>query len=299
MQLAMIGLGRMGGNMVRRLLQGGHEVVVFDRSADVVMEHVAIGATGARDPVDLCGQLRAPRVVWVMVPAGSAVESTIQELLPSLSKGDIIIDGGNSNYKDSKRRATRLREKGLEFIDAGTSGGIWGLTVGYCLMIGASPEAFRRCEPIFRTLAPPDGYAHVGAPGSGHYVKMIHNGIEYGMLQAYAEGYEILHASKDFELDLHQISAVWNRGSVVRSWLNELAERAFAKDTELAALKGYVEDSGEGRWTVQEAIDLDVPAPVITLSLLTRFRSRQSDSFGAKVIAALRNEFGGHAVKTT
>jgi 6-phosphogluconate dehydrogenase len=298
MQLAMIGLGRMGGNMVRRLLQGGHEVVVFDRSADVVTEHVAIGATGAKDLVDLCSQLDAPRVVWVMVPAGSAVESTIQELLPSLSKGDIIIDGGNSNYKDSKRRAARLREKGIEFIDAGTSGGIWGLTVGYCLMIGASPEGFRHCESIFRTLAPPDGYAHVGPPGSGHYVKMIHNGIEYGMLQAYAEGYEILHASKDFELDLRQIAAVWNRGSVVRSWLNELAERAFAKDTELAALKGYVEDSGEGRWTVQEAIDLDVPAPVITLSLLSRFRSRQSDSFGAKVIAALRNEFGGHAVKT-
>jgi 6-phosphogluconate dehydrogenase len=298
MQLAMIGLGRMGGNMVRRLLQGGHELVVFDRNADVVEEHVAIGATGAKDLVDLCSQLDAPRVVWVMVPAGAAVESTIQELLTGLSKGDIIIDGGNSNSKDSKRRAARLKEKGLEFIDAGTSGGIWGLAVGYCLMIGASPEAFRRCEPIFRTLAPPDGYAHVGAPGSGHYVKMIHNGIEYGMLQAYAEGYEILHASKDFELDLHQISAVWNRGSVVRSWLNELAERAFAKDTELAALKGYVEDSGEGRWTVQEAIELDVPAPFITLSLLTRFRSRQSDSFGAKVIAALRNEFGGHAVKT-
>ncbi len=297
MQLAMIGLGRMGGNMVQRLLRGGHELVVFDRSADVVQQHVAMGAKGAKDLADLCAQLRAPRVAWVMVPAGSAVESTIDQLLPGLSKGDIIIDGGNSNYKDSKRRASRLREKGLEFIDAGTSGGIWGLTVGYCLMIGASPEAFRQCEPIFRTLAPPDGYAHVGPPGSGHYVKMIHNGIEYGMLQAYAEGYEILHASKDFRLDLHQISAVWNRGSVVRSWLNELAERAFAKDTKLAALKGYVEDSGEGRWTVQEAIDLDVPAPVITLSLLTRFRSRQSDSFGAKVIAALRNEFGGHAVK--
>ncbi len=299
MQLAMIGLGRMGGNMVQRLLQGGHQLVVFDRSANAVKPHVAMGATGAKDLADLSGQLRAPRVVWVMVPAGSAVESTIEELLPGLSRGDIIIDGGNSNYQDSIRRAAWLKEKGLEFIDAGTSGGIWGLTVGYCLMIGASPEAFRQCEPIFRTLAPPDGYAHVGPPGSGHYVKMIHNGIEYGMLQAYAEGYEILHASKDFKLDLHQISAVWNRGSVVRSWLNELAERAFAKDTELAALKGYVEDSGEGRWTVQEAIDLDVPAPVITLSLLTRFRSRQSDSFGAKVIAALRNEFGGHAVKTT
>jgi 6-phosphogluconate dehydrogenase len=299
MQLAMIGLGRMGGNMVQRLLQGGHQVVVFDRSADAVKAHVAMGAKAAKDLADLIARLSPPRVVWVMVPAGAAVESTIEQLLPGLSQGDIVIDGGNSNYKDSVRRAAWLKGKGIGFIDAGTSGGIWGLTVGYCLMIGASPEAFRQCEPIFRTLAPPDGYAHVGPPGSGHYVKMIHNGIEYGMLQAYAEGYEILHASKDFDLDLHQISAVWNRGSVVRSWLNELAERAFAKDTELSALKGYVEDSGEGRWTVQEAIDLDVPAPVITLSLLTRFRSRQGDSFGAKVIAALRNEFGGHAVKTT
>jgi 6-phosphogluconate dehydrogenase len=299
MQLAMIGLGRMGGNMVQRLLQGGHQVVVFDRSADAVKAHIEKGAKGAKDLAGLSAQLSAPRVVWLMVPAGAAVESTIEQLLPGLSKGDIIIDGGNSNYKDSMRRAAWLKGKGIEFIDAGTSGGIWGLTIGYCLMIGASPEAFKQCEPIFKTLAPPDGYAHVGPAGSGHYVKMIHNGIEYGMLQAYAEGYEILHASKDFDLDLHQISAVWNRGSVVRSWLNELAERAFAKDTELAALKGYVEDSGEGRWTVQEAIDLDVPAPVITLSLLTRFRSRQSDSFSAKVIAALRNEFGGHAVKST
>jgi len=299
MQLAMIGLGRMGGNMVQRLLQGGQQVVVFDRSAAAMKPHVALGASGAKDLADVCRQLGAPRVVWIMVPAGAAVESTIDELLPNLSGGDIIIDGGNSNYKDSIHRAARLKEKGLEFIDAGTSGGIWGLKIGYCLMIGASAEAFKVCEPIFKTLAPADGYAHVGPPGAGHYVKMIHNGIEYGMLQAYAEGYEILHASKDFKLDLRQISAVWNRGSVVRSWLNELAERAFAKDTELAALKGYVEDSGEGRWTVQEAIDLDVPAPVITLSLLTRFRSRQSDSYGAKVIAALRNEFGGHAVKTT
>ena len=299
MQLAMIGLGRMGGNMVQRLLEGGHRVVVFDRSADAVKAHVGMGATGAKDLADLCRRLGAPRVVWIMVPAGGAVESTIDALIPALVPGDVIIDGGNSNYKDSIRRAARLKERGLEFIDAGTSGGIWGLTVGYCLMIGASREAFTRCEPIFRTLAPPDGYAHVGPPGAGHYVKMIHNGIEYGLLQAYAEGYEILHASKDFDLNLKQISAVWNRGSVVRSWLNELAERAFAKDAELAALKGWVEDSGEGRWTVQEAIDLDVPAPVITLSLLARFRSRQPDSFAAKVIAALRNEFGGHAVRTT
>ena len=299
MQLAMIGLGRMGGNMVQRLLQGGHQVVVFDRSADAVQANVTKGAGAAKNLTDLAAQLKPPRVVWVMVPAGAPVESTIDQLIPVLAKGDIIIDGGNSNFKDSMRRAAKVRERGLEFIDSGTSGGIWGLTVGYCLMIGASPEAFKRCEPIFKTLAPPDGYAHVGPPGAGHYVKMIHNGIEYGLLQAYAEGYEILHASKDFKLDLKQISAVWNRGSVVRSWLNELAERAFTKDADLTALKGFVEDSGEGRWTVQEAIDLDVPAPVITLSLLTRFRSRQADSFGAKVIAALRNEFGGHAVKSS
>jgi len=282
MQLAMIGLGRMGGNMVQRLLQGGHDVVVYDRSADAVKPHVAMGASAAKDLADLSARLEAPRVVWIMVPAGAPVESTIDQLLPALARGDIIIDGGNSNFRDSVRRAAKVKERGLEFIDAGTSGGIWGLTVGYCLMIGASPEAFRRCEPIFKTLAPPEGYAHVGPPGAGHYVKMIHNGIEYGLLQAYAEGYEILHASKDFKLDLRQISAVWNRGSVVRSWLNELAERAFAKDTDLTALKGYVEDSGEGRWTVQEAIDLDVPAPVITLSLLARFRSRQADSFGPR-----------------
>ena len=299
MQLAMIGLGRMGGNMVQRLLQGGHQVVVYDRSAAAAKPHVAMGATAARDLADLSAQLKAPRVVWIMVPSGAAVESTIDQLLPTLAKGDVIIDGGNSNFKDSIRRAAKVKEHGLEFIDSGTSGGIWGLKIGFCLMIGASPEAFGICEPIFKTLAPPDGYARVGPPGAGHYVKMIHNGIEYGLLQAYAEGYEILHASKDFKLDLKQISAVWNRGSVVRSWLNELAERAFAKDTDLTALKGYVEDSGEGRWTVQEAIDLDVPAPVITLSLLARFRSRQADSFGAKVIAALRNEFGGHAVRSS
>jgi 6-phosphogluconate dehydrogenase len=289
----------MGGNMVQRLLQGGHQVVVFDRSAEAVKTHVGFGASGAKNLADVVGRLSAPRVVWVMVPSGAPVESTIDTLIPVLSKGDVVIDGGNSNYKDSVRRAARLKEHGLEFIDSGTSGGIWGLTVGYCLMIGASPEAFKLCEPIFRTLAPPDGYAHVGPPGAGHYVKMIHNGIEYGMLQAYAEGYEILHAAKDYHFDLEQIAAVWNRGSVVRSWLNELAERAFAKDADLTALKGFVEDSGEGRWTVKEAIDLDVPAPVITLALQARFRSRQADSFGAKVIAALRNEFGGHAVKST
>lgn len=297
MRLAMIGLGRMGGNMSERLMKGGHEVVVYDRSAESVQRYVGLGATGANGPGDITSKLKGPRIAWIMVPAGKPVDDTIASLLPGLAKGDVIIDGGNSNFRDSMRRAAELKTKGIDFVDSGTSGGIWGLANGYCLMIGASPEAFKLCEPIFKTLAPKDGYAHMGPPGSGHYVKMIHNGIEYGMLQAYAEGYEILHASRDFKLDLHKIATVWNHGSVVRSWLNELAEDAFEKDKELSDLRGYVEDSGEGRWTVQEAIDLDVPAPVITLSLLTRLRSRQADSFSAKVIAALRNEFGGHAVK--
>jgi 6-phosphogluconate dehydrogenase len=297
MRLAMIGLGRMGGNMVQRLLQGGHQVVVYDRDAEAVRTHVQLGATGANDLADLCGKLKAPRVVWVMVPAGAPVEGTLDELLRHLQKGDVVIDGGNSNYHDSLRRAERLAAAGVAFVDAGTSGGIWGLEVGYCLMVGASPEAFRLCEPVFKTLAPEDGYAHVGPPGAGHFVKMVHNGIEYGLLQAYAEGYEVLQATPEFRLDLHQIAKVWNRGSVVRSWLNELAESAFAKDPALKALRGYIDDSGEGRWTVEEAIALGVPAPVMTLALQTRFRSRQEDSFGAKVVAALRNEFGGHAVK--
>ena len=297
MQLAMIGLGRMGGNMTERLMRDGHKVVVFDRSADVVQKYAKLGAIGAASPAEVVAKLAAPRVVWIMVPAGKPVDESIAALLPGLSAGDVIIDGGNSNFHDSMRRAADLAQKGIHFVDSGTSGGIWGLENGYCLMIGASPEAFTVCEPIFKSLAPPDGYGHMGPPGSGHYVKMIHNGIEYGALQAYAEGYEILHASKDFKLDLHRIAHVWNHGSVVRSWMNELAERAFERDANLDALKGYVEDSGEGRWTVQEAIDLDVPAPVITLSLLARLRSRQADSFSARFIAALRNEFGGHAVK--
>ena len=297
MRLAMIGLGRMGGNMTERLMRGGHEVVAFDRTPATVEKYEALGAKGAHTLEEVLANLKSPRIVWIMVPAGKPVDDTIAELLKGLSKGDVIIDGGNSNFHDTMRRAAELQQKGIHFIDSGTSGGIWGLANGYCLMIGASEESFKLCEPIFRTLAPQDGYARMGPPGSGHYVKMVHNGIEYGMLQAYAEGYEILHASKEFNLDLHEIAAVWNHGSVVRSWLNELAEAAFAKDIDLKDLRGYVEDSGEGRWTVQEAIDLDVPAPVITLSLLTRLRSRQADSFGAKVIAALRNEFGGHAVK--
>lgn len=297
MKLGMIGLGKMGGNMTERLMRDKHEVVVYDRSQESIDHYVSLGSTAAKDAADLVSKLTAPRVVWIMVPAGKPVDDTIAALLPGMSKGDVIIDGGNSNFHDTMRRGAELSAKGIEFVDSGTSGGIWGLKNGYCLMIGASEAAFKLCEPIFKTLAPPDGYARMGPTGSGHYVKMIHNGIEYGVLQAYAEGYEILHSSKDFKLDLHQIARVWNHGSVVRSWMNELAEQAFEKDSDLADLKGFVADSGEGRWTVQEAIDIDVPAPVITLALLMRLRSRQPDSFAGKVIAALRNEFGGHAVQ--
>jgi len=298
MQLAMIGLGRMGGNMVERLMRHGHKLVAFDFNPDAVAKYQKLGATPASDLAAVVKTLATPRVLWIMVPAGKPVDDTIATLRPMLSPGDIIIDGGNSNFHDTIRRGQELAAAKIELIDSGTSGGIWGLENGYCLMVGGSDAAVERCEPIFTALAPENGYAHVGPTGAGHYVKMVHNGIEYGLLQAYAEGYEILHASKQFpKLDLAQISEVWQHGSVVRSWLNELAASAFKKDAALAELKGWVADSGEGRWTVQEAIDLDVPAPVITLSLQARFRSRQSDSFGAKVIAALRNEFGGHAVK--
>jgi 6-phosphogluconate dehydrogenase len=298
MQLAMIGLGRMGGNMTERLMRDGHELVAFDRTATVVEKYQRLGASPATHLGDIAGQLASPRVIWIMVPAGKPVDETIDTLLPQLSKGDILIDGGNSMYKDTIARAGRLAERGIRFIDAGTSGGIWGLENGYCLMVGGERDAVTHCEPIFRSLAQPGGYAHVGPPGAGHYVKMVHNGIEYGMLQAFAEGYEILSASRSYpDLDLHAIAELWQHGSVVRSWLNELAVSAFAKDAKLSQLKGYVADSGEGRWTVAEAIEEDVPAPVITLSLLMRLRSRQEDSFGGKVIAALRNEFGGHAVK--
>jgi len=300
MQLGFVGLGRMGLNMVTRLARAGHAVVAYDRSPEAVTRAEAAGAQGAASLEALASTLAAPKAIWLMVPAGDATESTVNALAALLSAGDIVIDGGNSNFHDDVRRAQSLATKGIRYVDAGTSGGIWGLENGYCLMVGGSDAAVSHCEPIFRALAPDDGYAHVGPTGAGHYVKMVHNGIEYGMLQAYAEGYEILHASKTFpSLDLEQIANVWQHGSVVRSWLNELAAAAFARDASLSAIKGWVADSGEGRWTVQEAIDLDVPAPVITLSLQARFRSRQTDSFGAKVIAALRNEFGGHAVKTT
>ena len=299
MQLGMIGLGRMGANMVRRLAPAGHAVVAYDRDPGAAAALAKEGvATAAADLRDLCVKLTPPRVIWLMVPSGPPVDESLEQLSPLLARGDVIIDGGNSHFTDSVRRGQLLESRGLQFVDAGTSGGIWGLEVGYCLMVGGTPAAVQRCEPIFRTLAPADGYAHVGPTGAGHYVKMVHNGIEYGLLQAYAEGYEILHASKQFHLDLHQIAAVWNRGSVVRSWINELAERAFASGADLAGIKGWVADSGEGRWTVQEAADLDVPAPVITLSLLERFRSRQPESYAAKVIAALRHQFGGHPVKS-
>jgi len=295
----MIGLGKMGGNMTERLLRGGHEVVTYDRSAESVQKYAKLGAKAAGSLADVVKKLSAPRVVWIMVPAGDPVDQTIAELRPLLGDGDIVIDGGNSNFHDTIRRADSLRQQGIQYIDCGTSGGVWGLEKGYCLMIGGEKRAVLRCEPIFKTLAPPQGLAHVGPSGAGHYVKMIHNGIEYGLLQAYAEGYEILHASRDFpELDLHQVAELWQQGSVVRSWLNELAVRAFAKDKSLDDIRGFVADSGEGRWTVQEAIDVDVPAPVITAALYARFASRVDESFAAKINAALREQFGGHAIKT-
>jgi 6-phosphogluconate dehydrogenase len=296
MELGMIGLGRMGANMTERLVRGGHRVISYDRSPEAIQRVVDIGGVGAHSLSDFVKQLAPPRAIWMMVPSGAPVDQTIEQLLPNLAEGDILIDGGNSNYKDSLRRAELLKRAGVHFVDAGTSGGVWGLELGYCMMIGGEKPIVDRLEPIFTTLAPAEGYLHVGSNGAGHFVKMIHNGIEYGMLQAYGEGFELLHASQ-FELDLGKIAHLWNQGSVVRSWLLELAENALRKDPKLASIKGYVEDSGEGRWTVEEAIEKGVPAPVLALSLFARFASRQEDSFAAKVIAALRNEFGGHAVK--
>jgi len=292
----MIGLGRMGANMTTRLLRGGHQVVVYDRSADAVKRSAAEGATGADSLADLVGKLAPPRTVWIMVPSGKPTDDTVSELLRLLSPGDAIVDGGNSNYKDSQARYALAKAAQIAFIDAGTSGGVWGLANGYCLMVGGDEDAVRRVEPVFTTLAPPNGYAYVGPSGAGHFSKMVHNGIEYGMLAAYGEGFEILEKS-GFGYDLHQLAELWLHGSVVRSWLLELAELAFRDDPQLADIRGYVDDSGEGRWTVQAAIDENVPAPVITMALLSRFVSRQPESFSAKVIAALRNQFGGHAVK--
>jgi 6-phosphogluconate dehydrogenase len=293
----MVGLGRMGGNMVTRLLRGGHSVVVWARTQSSVQQAAAEGAVPSNGLADLVSKLQGrPRVVWVMVPAGTATDQTIDGLAPILEAGDIIIDGGNTNYKEGLMAYARCKAHGVSLVDAGTSGGVWGLEEGYCLMVGGDDDAVRACEPIFKTLAPQGGYAHVGRPGSGHFSKMVHNGVEYGLLQAYGEGFEILRAS-GFDYDLRQVSELWRHGSVVRSWLLDLAVRAFDEDPNLEKIAGYVEDTGEGRWTVQAAIDENVPAPVITLALLARLASRQNESFSAKVIAALRNQFGGHAVK--
>jgi 6-phosphogluconate dehydrogenase len=299
MELGFIGLGRMGKNMVFRLLEGKHRVVAWDRAPEPVREVEVKGATGASSASDLVAKLReVPRAVWIMLPAGEPTEQVLRDVASLLKPGDTLIDGGNSYYKDSVRRAAWLAERKIHFIDAGVSGGVWGLTVGYCLMVGGPDEACRRLEPLFKTLAPTDGYARIGGSGAGHFTKMIHNGIEYGLMQAYAEGFELLRASP-YGVDLRSIAALWNRGSVVRSWLLELAEDAFEEDPDLGHVRGYVEDSGEGRWTVMESIERGVPAPVLTLALATRFRSRQTDSFQAKVLAALRHKFGGHEVKTT
>ena len=296
MQIGFVGLGKMGGNMVERLLRDNHRIVAYNRATDKIQEAVSKGATGSNSLKDLTGKLQGRKAVWLMVPSGAPVDQNINDLVPLLSKGDIIVDGGNSYYKDTVRRHDELLAKGIHFIDCGTSGGIWGLKVGYCLMIGGEKEAYQALEPVFKTLAPPDGYLYCGASGAGHLVKMIHNGIEYGMMQAYAEGFDILRASP-FELDLQKVSHLWNQGSVVRSWLLELAELAFEKDPKLEKLEPYVADSGEGRWTVFESIEREVPAPVLTIALQSRFASRDRNSFAHRLLAALRNEFGGHAVK--
>jgi len=299
MELGMIGLGRMGGNMVQRLLGGDHRVVVYDSVKEAVGAMVERGAIGAASIADLVERLSRLRAVWLMVPSGEATESTINTLAANLSSGDIIIDGGNSNYKDSMRRATTLSVKGIIFMDVGTSGGIWGLKEGYCLMVGGDIEAFRRMEPIFQALAPlpHEGYGHVGPSGAGHFVKMVHNGVEYGLMQAFAEGFELMQAKREFDLNLPQIAHIWRHGSVVRSWLLDLTAAALQEDPRLESIEAYVEDSGEGRWAVQESIELAVPIPVIAQALQARFRSRQDQSFGTKLLSALRKQFGGHPVR--
>jgi 6-phosphogluconate dehydrogenase len=301
MELAMIGLGKMGGNMVARLLKGGHRVVAFDVSTDAVKRTAQIGAEGAHSVEDAVKLLAAPRAFWVMVPSGEVTEKTIKTLSRLVAPGDIIIDGGNSYYKDSMRRAAELKEKSINFVDVGTSGGVWGLQEGYSLMIGGEKNVVESLTPIFQTLAPEadKGWGRVGPAGAGHFTKMVHNGIEYGLMQSYAEGFEIMHAKKEFDLDLAQISEIWRFGSVVRSWLLDLTAGVLKQDATLDDLEAFVPDSGEGRWTVAEAIDLDVAAPIITLSLQRRIRSRQTAPFGDKLLSAMRNAFGGHAVKKT
>jgi len=296
MQLGFVGLGRMGLNMVTRLTRGGHQVVAYDRSVEAVARAGTAGARGADSLDALVAALTLPRSVWVMVPAGDPTESTVSALAGLLTPGDVIIDGGNTNFHDDVRRAQALSAKRLNYVDAGTSGGIWGLQEGFCLMVGGKADVCKRLEPIFLTLAPADGYLHVGDHGAGHYVKMIHNGIEYGLMQAYAEGFELMHESP-YKVDLGAVAALWNHGSVVRSWLLELAARALAEDRDLSDLQGYVEDSGEGRWTLNEAIERGVPLPALTAAVFTRFRSRDNNPFAERLLAALRNQFGGHPVK--
>jgi 6-phosphogluconate dehydrogenase len=295
MELGMIGLGKMGMNMVFRLLEGGHRVAVFNRTLSKEEPVKNKGAIGSNSIEELVSKLSHPGVIWLMVPAGDTTDLILEEVLKYAEKGDIIIDGGNSYYKDSIRRAKMVKDKGLNFLDCGTSGGIWGLKVGYCVMVGGEKDIFDYCEPIFKTLAPENGYLHVGLSGSGHYVKMVHNAIEYGMMEAYAEGFEIIKTS-DFNIDLEKVTDLWNHGSVVRSWLLELAHNAFRLDPELENLKPIVDDSGEGRWTLKEAIDMAVPAPVLAESVFARFRSRQDNSFASRVLAALRHQFGGHPI---
>jgi 6-phosphogluconate dehydrogenase len=299
MQIGIIGLGRMGANMATRLVRGGHEVVAYSHGSDAGARAATAGAQFAPSLDDLVRRLQSPRTVWIMVPAGEPTETTVASLGERLARGDIVIDGGNSNYKDSMRRAATLAERGVHLLDVGTSGGIWGLAEGYSLMIGGDARAAERLRPIFETLAPASdrGWAHVGPSGAGHFVKMVHNGIEYGLMEAYAEGFSILRHKTEFELDLPAIAELWRHGSVVRSWLLDLAARALAEDPTLKEVAPYVSDSGEGRWTVAEAIDLDVPAPVITLALIQRLRSRDEESFADRLLAALRNQFGGHAVR--
>ena len=298
MELVIAGLGRMGGNMARRLHAAGHHVVAYNRSVEKTHEIMGEGLEGAFAPATVVGMLPEPRIVWLMVPAGDATQATMEEFAAHLVPGDTIVDGGNANFHDSKRRHAEMKARGIRFVDAGISGGIWGLKNGYGTMVGGDRKAVEPLEPIFRSLAPEGGYIHCGPPGSGHYVKMVHNGIEYGLMQAYAEGFEILHSS-EYPLDLAAVANAWMGGTVIRSWLLELLGLAYEQHGEaLEDIRGWVADSGEGRWTVQEAMDLDVPAPIITLALQARFRSRQEESYGARVLAALRQQFGGHAVRT-
>jgi len=299
MKIAMVGLGKMGANMAQRLIEHGHEVVAFDLHAGARDAAAAFGAQPVATLEELAAALEPPRVAWVMVPAGAPTNTTITTLAGLFESGDVVIDGGNSNYKETAPLVGELAAKGVALVDAGTSGGIWGLKEGYCLMVGGTPEAVAVCEPAFVALAPEGGYAHVGPPGAGHFVKMVHNGIEYGMMQAYAEGFEIMSEAPEFDLDLHEIAAIWRYGSVVRSWLLELAERALRPDSGFDQIEGVVADSGEGRWTVEEAIERGVAAPVISSALFARFASQKKDAFGLRLISALRNQFGGHAVTTT